>query len=542
MTATEITERIRIDEHGGEKLISNVRLIMGFIFTVSTTGVAIARVMQGEEWIPWRAHIVTSLLLLYSIYIFVYVRKKDVLSDSFKYIVSIIDMTLISAIIWVACTYPHLSPPLPFLSFRALFYSILIAAGSCRYSPRCAYVSGYYAALAYLVVIVVNRNVLDLPHTVLLDGVAMDVSFPLYFESFRIFGIIITGIITGLASKRRLNLFNSMIESEAGLRDEMDETNKHHLAQSVKKNKKLNEVVVESFEAIENIRMHIEGVESKIQNQVQSIKGASSSAHDIFEQLDSFQKKVLMQADSIAQSTKAIEHMVSNLDSVRSIALETRETAETLMKSSDTGHKMLVNLTENMKQIEKQSAALIGANKIIAGIAGQTNILAMNAAIEAAHAGESGRGFAVVASEVRKLAELSTKESETISVAIKSMEKVIEQIGDVSQTTVESMEEIFSGVKDMSASFTEVDKAVEVHAAEGSQVVNILETVRRTSKEVQEGSGVIHEKGTVIYKEMNALEQISTEITQAVGQMKASEEHVEVFLEKAKEIVSLQKA
>ena len=541
MTATDINERIRIDEHGGEKLINNVRLIMGIIFTVSTTGIAIVRVMQGEEWIPWRAHIVTGLLLVYSIYLFIYVRKKAVLSGSFKYIVSIIDMTLITSIIWVSFTYPHLSPPLPFLSVRALFYSILIVAGSCRYSPRCAYISGYYAGITYMILVVANRHILSLPHTFILDGQVMDVSFPLYLEVLRVFGIIITATITGLASKRRLNLFHSMIESEIVLRNEMDITNKQHLAASVNKNKQLNEVVVESFDAIESIRKHIDDMESKIENQMLSIKDASGSARDIFGQVDSFQEKVHVQADSIERSSKAIEHMVSNVDSVRTIAIATRRTAETLMRSSDKGHKMLLNLTENIKQIEQQSAALLDANKIIAGIAGQTNILAMNAAIEAAHAGESGKGFAVVAGEVRKLAELSTKESEIISNAINNMEKVIEQISTVSQSTVDSMETIFSGVKDMSVSFSEVDRAVEVHAAEGTQVMNILETVRQTSKEVQEGSGVIHEKGTFIFKEMSALETISSEITKEVDEMRASEEHAAEFLEKAREIVSLQK-
>ena len=77
MTIEEVKERIRVDEHGGEKIVSNVRLIMGIIFTVSTTGVAVIRSLGGAEWIPWRAHIVTSLLLFYSIFLFIYVRKKE---------------------------------------------------------------------------------------------------------------------------------------------------------------------------------------------------------------------------------------------------------------------------------------------------------------------------------------------------------------------------------------------------------------------------------------------------------------------------------
>jgi methyl-accepting chemotaxis protein len=411
-------------------------------------------------------------------------------------------------------------------------------AGSCRYSPRCAYISGYYAAITYLIVIIVNRNILDLPHTFVLDGQDMEVHFPLFYESFRLFGIIITSTITGLVSKRRLNLFYSMIDAEASLRKEMDETSTKHISETREHNKMLNDVVLESFSAIENIRKHIDEVETKVHDQVRSMKDASGSAYDIYAQVGSFQEKVNSQASSIDKSSKAIEEMVSHVDAVRLIAQKTKKTAETLMKSSEAGHKMLINLSEDIKQIEEQAVVLLNANKTIAGIADQTNILAMNAAIEAAHAGETGKGFAVVAGEVRKLAELSTKESNSISEEIKKMGQVIDQIGKVSETTVHSMDTIFSGIKDMGSSFGEVDRAVEVHAAEGTQVLNILKLVQQTSKEVKDGSSLIHEKGTFIYKEMNELETISKELTNEVREMRSSEEHVEQFLKKAKEIVA----
>jgi len=539
MTISEINERIRIDEHGGEKLVSNVRLIMGGIFTVSTTGVAVIRVLQGGEWIPWRAHIITGILLLYSIYMFVYVRKAERLQDSFKYVSTVIDMTLLSAIIWISCTYPTISPPLPFLSFRALFYPILIMAGSCRYSARCAYFSGIYAAITYTIVIVANRYVLNLPHYFVYNEQTLPVEFPLYYEAFRLFGIVIVGTVTGLACKRRLNLFHSMIDSETALRQKMDETNKQHLAETVEKNKRLNDVVVESFGAMEDISRHIDVMEAKVQSQMQSMHGASRSAHGIFQQVDSFQETVHTQANSIEKSSKAIEHMVFNVDSVRSIAVETRKTADTLMQSSESGHKMLQKLTDDLKQIEERSGALLKANQTISDIAGQTNILAMNAAIEAARAGEAGKGFAVVAGEVRKLAELSGKESEAISDEIKKMGQVIEKISEVSQTTVNSMDTIFVGIKDMGASFGEVSRAVDAHAAEGTQVLDVLKIVRQTSKDVQDGTSRIHEQGTVIDREVNALETISEELTRTVHEMRASEKNVKQFLEKAKDMASL---
>ncbi|MDR0512787.1 MAG: hypothetical protein LBG93_06765, partial [Treponema sp.] len=123
---------------------------------------------------------------------------------------------------------------------------------------------------------------------------------------------------------------------------------------------------------------------------------------------------------------------------------------------------------------------------------------------------------------------------------IKRMEVLIEQIGKISNTTIESITAIFSGIKDMDYSFGEVGVAVEAHAVEGAGVIDVLRVVKQVTDDVKEGSEKIYEQGTFIDKEMNELEQISNVLNLSVSQMREAEKKVGKFLEKAKRIVSLE--
>jgi len=309
-----------------------------------------------------------------------------------------------------------------------------------------------------------------------------------------------------------------------------------HLSQAVEKSRKLDGVLSESFGVMEGLAGNINSMDGNLNLQMDSVKTAARSVGEIFDRIDSFQHTVIEQAACVSRSSRAVENMITNITTVRSAVEDTEEVMGSFGRSSEEGKKMIERLFLELKNIEAQSATLLAANKTIASIAAQTNILAMNAAIEAAHAGEAGRGFAVVAGEVRKLAELSAKESESISNEIKKMEKVIAQIGAVSNETVNAMDTIFSGVNVVHTSFEVINNSIRDQANEGVQILDALKTVQSMTEQVKGDTEIIHRQSDAIHKEVGKLEDASHKVNEGVRNVRVASDNISSFLENARSL------
>jgi len=194
------------------------------------------------------------------------------------------------------------------------------------------------------------------------------------------------------------------------------------------------------------------------------------------------------QTASVAASSSATEEMIANIRSVTDTLSNNSKNVRELQEASEAGHMSLNEVVADIQGIARESESLLEINSVMQNIASQTNLLSMNAAIEAAHAGESGRGFAVVADEIRKLAESSSQQSKTIGGVLKSIKGSIDKITKSTDAVLGKFDAIGGGVKTVAVQEDSILRAMEEQGQGSKQILEAISNVNEVTHQVREAA------------------------------------------------------
>jgi methyl-accepting chemotaxis protein len=290
--------------------------------------------------------------------------------------------------------------------------------------------------------------------------------------------------------------------------------------------------MTETAMAINEITANIQSIKNRIINQSASINETHATMEQVVVNINKLDGLVENQSANITHVSSAVEEMAANIQSVTGTLANNANDMKTLREASEVGRTGLQEVATDIQGIAYESEGLMEINSVMQNIASQTNLLSMNAAIEAAHAGEAGKGFAVVADEIRKLAESSSKQSKTISTVLK---KITGSIGKITQSTknvlakFEAIDESIIVVSDQEEHIRHAMEEQEIGSKQivdgATQVNQVTNQVRNSSREMLEGSTEVIRESTELGMETQAIasgindmadraEQINTAVNQ----------------------------
>ncbi len=261
-----------------------------------------------------------------------------------------------------------------------------------------------------------------------------------------------------------------------------------------------------------SIRERSSHLESEIQTGIAEVKKTVGYVHTVEDRLHD-------QSAMVEESTSAVTQMITSIGTITDITARKREATESLLSSAQEGENKLSATMEVIGDMHDSIDEVSAAVHIIQNVAAKTNLLSMNAAIEAAHAGEAGRGFSVVAEEIRRLAEATAVNSRRIAGVVKEVVGKIESAATAGTATQQAFETITAEITGVTASLQEISASMTQLQGGGTQILQSMQQLQDASLDIKGRSTEMTEASRTTGQTMETIGSISGDVLKSIDRI-----------------------
>jgi methyl-accepting chemotaxis protein len=279
----------------------------------------------------------------------------------------------------------------------------------------------------------------------------------------------------------------------------------------------LSRSVLITRETVSAVKDAVTSIRGDISRENESIVRSESSVAQVMDEIERLDGKIREQSGQISGASSAIEELAASIHSIENSTVTANNHIQELVRSSLEEKKRLSETAAATRLVEQESRALAEMNKVISDVATQTNLLSMNAAIEAAHAGETGKGFAVVAQEIRKLAETTAQQAKSSGDALLSVQKRIKEIAEASAHVEESFNAMIDLIHQVEKISSDLKNAAGEQDSGSQQLLGSIAALNAITRDVENRAAAMKTSAGDAVEACRSLTELSRSVDDKVS-------------------------
>lgn len=547
----KIESRLIEEEKKGEELINKVRMLLAGVLAIIITISTLKR--NGE--ITTGAVIVyflVAVIMGYGIILTIYFKKVKNIWRGIKYISIVFEMLMVTGGAFSPQFDPGMSGPAVFLMARNNVYYLFLVLNLLRYNTKTGVIAGALGAIFYGVIAFQHTALMGADFTAVVDGVTYQMHFPVDNEIFRCVFIFMGGVFASWAAGRYRNFLIKGIRAEIINAKTMEALlkNAEEMASVISEQTEIIHGATENSMGLVNLQteqceasqkrivkllMTTAAINTSSKKQAGEIESISTTIDHLTDSLNTIKMSMEKQKQSVLNTSTAIHQMNASIKSISNNADTLKNHSGSLIEMAKQGGNTVKTLSQAISEVEASSSEIGKMVEVISGISSQTNLLAMNAAIEAAHAGDVGRGFAVVAEEVRNLAESSQQTAEQIKASAKNITERISRGVELADISHQSIETIITKVGETNNLISEISVATSQQEDSTAGIVLTVEELTELSKHVADAAEAQVRDSESISNSLSSLKSMSTGILEEMRKQHSESEELDSSLAKLRD-------